>query len=168
MSLSPWAKRSPEEANLFNPAILGTLTSEFIKEFSKAKGTSCPFVLPFCAVPIALHGKTRDTLPNSTVTSLYTWRERNPEALVGYADRAKSFRPAVQEAIRFCIGRDALAVSADGGLEPGKVPLAVTKKFEVTLTHDAQHCVATARLLGRWFAKAGTTSTILAAWGIKP
>lgn len=168
MSLALWSKRPPEEANLFNPALLGLLASEFIKEYVKAKGAPCPFALPFCALPVALHGKTRAGLPSSTVTSLYTWRERNPEALVGYADRAKSLRPAVQEAIRFCIDRDALQVAPDGGLSLGRAAVSATKKFEFTLTHDAQECISTARLLGRWFAKAGTTSTILAAWGIKP
>jgi hypothetical protein len=168
MSLAPWKKRTPEEANLFNPALLGLLASEFIKEYSKAKGGSCPFSLAFCALPIALHGKTRASLPGSIVTSLYTWRERNPEALVGYAERAKSLRPAVQEAIRFCIDRGALEVASDGGLMLGKAPASATKKFELSLTYDAQGCISTARLLGRWFAKAGTTSTILAAWGIKP
>lgn len=163
MSLALWSKRPPEEANLFNPALLGLLASEFIKEYVKAKGSPCPFALPFCALPVALHGKTRAVLPSSTVTSLYTWRERNPEALVGYADRAKSLRPAVQEAIRFCIDRDVLMIALDGGLSLGKAPVSATKKFELTLTRDAQECIGTARLLGRWFAKAGTTSTILAA-----
>jgi hypothetical protein len=168
MSLAPWAKRTPEEANLFNPALLGLLASEFIKEFSKARGAPCPFVLPFCALPIALHSKTRAILPGTTITSLYTWRERNPDALVGYAERAKSLRPAVQEAIRFCIDRGAVDVASDGGLRLGRAPVSATKKFELTLTHDAQECISAAKLLGRWFAKAGTTSTILAAWGIKP
>lgn len=168
MSIVYWSKRSPEEANLFNPAFLGLLVSEFIKEYAKSKGKSCPFALPFCALPVALHGKTRAALPSSTVTSLYTWRERNPEALVGYADRAKSLRPAIQEAIRFCIDRRALQVAPDGGLMHGAAPVVAARKFENRLTHDAQECIATARLLGRWFAKAGTTSTILAAWGIKP
>jgi hypothetical protein len=168
VSLAPWAKRTPEEANLFNPALLGLLASEFIKEFSKAKEAPCPFALTFCALPVALHGKTRASLPATTVTSLYTWRERNPEALVGYAERAKSLRPAVQEAIRFCMDRNALEVATDGGLKLGKTPVAATKRFEDTLTLDARNCINATRLLGRWFARAGTTSTILAAWGIKP
>jgi hypothetical protein len=88
--------------------------------------------------------------------------------LIGYAERAKALRPAVQEAIRFCIERKALQVSEDGGLQPGNAPVAAPKKFELTLTRDAQDCIGAARLLGRWFAKAGTDSTILAAWGIKP
>ncbi len=168
MTLAPWTQRTPEEANLFNPALLGLLATEFVREFSKAKGDACPYVLPFCAMPISLHAKTRASLPSTTLTSLYTWRERNPGTLVGYAERATSLRPALQEAIRFCIDRQALEISPDGGLQLSKTTVSAAKKYEATLTHDAQACITAARLLGRWFAKSGTTSTILAAWGLKP
>ena len=168
MTFTAWERRPPEEANLFNPAFLGLLAAEMVKDFSKAKSTSCPFVLPFCGVPIALHPKTRAILPTSTLTSLYTWRERNPQSMIGYAARVKSFRPAIQEAIRFCIDRQALFIAEDGGLLPARRPLSAHRAFEATLTLDARDCISAARLLGRWFAKAGTTSTILAAWGVKP
>lgn len=168
MTLARWKARPPEEANLFNPALCGLLTTEFVKEYQKAKGCSCPFVLPFIALPIALHEKTRRLLPGSTVTSLYTWRERNPDALVGFSDRARSLRPAVQEAIRFCIERKVLAVLEDGGLAAGSSALPAGQKFVLTLTEDAADGLNCARMLGRWFARAGTASTILAGWGVKP
>ena len=168
MTLARWSARPPEEANLFNPALCGLLTSEFVKEYQKAKAGPCPFVLPFVALPIALHEKTRCLLPRSTVTSLYTWRERNPNALVGFAARACSLRPAVQEAIRFCIDRKVLAVSEDGHLLVGSSPLAAGQKYALTLTEDAADGLNCARMLGRWFAKAGTASTILSGWGVKP
>jgi len=119
-------------------------------------------------LPIALHGKTRRALPGSTVTSLYSWRERNPEVLVGFAERARSLRPIVQEALRFAIDRSALAFAEDGGVMLGNRALSVARRFEETLTDDARDCVTATRLLGRWLAKAGTASTIMAAWGIKP
>lgn len=168
MSLATWEKRPPEEAHLFNPAICGLLIVEFVKEFHKAKSEACPFVLPFCAIAIALHGRTREALPGTTLTSLYTWRERNPDTLVGFADRVRSLRPVIQESVRFCIDRRALAISNDGGLNLGDERVSVSKKFENAMTPDARDCINTARMLGRWFAKAGTTSTILSAWGVKP
>lgn len=168
MILARWEARVPEEGTLFNPAFCGALIVEFVKQYTTAKGEACPFALPFCALAISLHAKIRAALPGSTVTSLYTWRERNSEALIGYADRARSLRPTLQEAIRFCIERDTLAISPDGGLQLGTVRVPFTTKFESGLTHDARDCVSCTRLLGRWFARAGTASTILAGWGIKP
>lgn len=168
MSLRLWDERPREEAYLFNPAFCAALLHEFVKEFQKAKGQPVPFVLLFCALPVALHGKTRRALPGSTVTSLYSWRERNPEVLVGFAERAGSLRPIVQEALRFAIDRSALAFGDEGAVMLGHRALSVARKLEETLTEDARDCIAASRLLGRWFAKAGTASTIMAAWGIKP
>lgn len=168
MSLLVWDQRPREEANLFNPSFCAVILGEFIKEFGKAKGGSCPYALLFCVLPLSLHGKTRRALPTTTLTSLYSWRERNPEVLVGFAERARSLRPVVQEALRFSIDRTALAFADDGGLVLGAKPLTVSKKFENTITEDARECVTAARMLGRWLAKAGTTSTIMATWGVKP
>jgi hypothetical protein len=168
MNLPLWRERPREEAHLFNPAFCAIILVEFVKEFHKAKGLPCPYALLFCALPLSLHGKTRRALPSTTLTSLYSWRERNPEVLIGFAERARSLRPVAQEAVRFGVDRTALAFANDGGLVIGAKPLVVGKKFEDGLTDDARECFATARLLGRWFAKAGTTSTIMAAWGVKP
>ncbi|WP_367576120.1 three component ABC system middle component [Pelagibius sp. 7325] len=166
--LPKWDARPKEEATLFNPAFCGMLAIEFVKEYQKSTAAPCPFVLPFCGLPIALHARTRNALPSTTLTSMYTWRERNPEVMVGYVQRAKGLRPTLQEAVRFCIDKGALTISTDGGLQLGAQKLAVSQKFIHSLTYDAQGCVSSARLLGRWFAKAGTTSTILSSWGIKP
>src|SRR3546814_6513696 len=117
--------RPPEEATLFNPAFCGVLIVEFVKEYGKSASNTCPFVLPFCALPIALHAKTRAALPSTTLTSMYTWRERNPEIMIGYAERARSLRPTLQEAIRFCIERGALEVAADGGVQLGALKVTV-------------------------------------------
>lgn len=168
MSLLAWHERPREEAHLFNPAFCAAALHEFVKEYQKAKGAAAPYALLFCVLPIALHGNTRRALPASTLTSLYSWRERNPEVLVGFAERARSLRPVVQEALRFAINLSAMAFADGGGVTLGAKPLIVAKKFEDSITDDARECIATARLLGRWFAKAGTPSTIMAAWGIKP
>jgi hypothetical protein len=167
-ALTRWDQRVPEEAFLFNPAFCGALAVEFIREYQRTKDGDCPFVLPFCALPICLHPRTRALLPNSTLTSMYTWLERHSASIIGYKERTKSLRPVLQEAVRFAIDRSALAITNEGCLTVGSMRVAFTARFEQTLTHDSRDCVAAARLLARWFAKAGTTSTILSAWGIRP
>jgi hypothetical protein len=166
--LKRWEQRVTEEAYLFNPAFCGALIAEFVREFRNAKDDECPFMMPFCALPISLHPKTRSLLPNTTLTSMYTWLERNSESLIGYQARAASFRPVLQEAVQFALNRSALTISDAGHFSLGPVRVAFTARFQQELTNDARDCVSATKLLGRWFAKAGTTSTILAAWGIRP
>src|SRR5262249_7169394 len=103
-----------------------------------------------------------------TLMSMFTWIEKHSDSIIGYRERAKSFRPVVQEAIRFAIDRSALIISDDGGIWTGPVRVSFTTKIETTLTRDTEDCISATRFLGRWFAKAGTTTTILAAWGIRP
>jgi hypothetical protein len=167
MQLAPWASRPPEEANLFNPAFCGALTFEFVKEYQKAKDVASPFVLPFCALAISLHPKTRAALPSTTINSMYTWLERNSKSLIGYQARARSLVPTIREGIRFALDRRTLAVT-DAGLALGEKRASFTPPFLSGATHDAQDCVIATRFLGRWFAKAGTPSTILSGWGIRP
>ena len=114
MSLGTWELRPREEAHLFNPAFCGVVLHEFIKEYVKAKGAACSLALLFCALPLALHSRARLALPGSTLTSLYSWRERHPEVLVGFAERARSLRPVVQESLRFGLDRAAFRLSEGG------------------------------------------------------
>ena len=168
MELVPWQERVPEEAYLFNPAFCGALVYEFIKQYQKAKSRSVPFALPFCALSIALHPKTRRSLPNSTLTSLYAWLEDHGDALVGFGDRAQNLAPLVKEALRFAIEASVIIVDTDGDLATGVKRASFTQTVMDLLTSDARECVQASRLLGRWFAKAGSTSTILSGWGLRP
>lgn len=168
MTLSTWEARPVEEANLFNPAFCGALIIEFVKEYAKAKQSPVPIILPFCALPISLHPRTRAALPSTTVNSMYTWLERNQKLLVGYPARAKSLVPAVQEAMRFILDREAISVTDGGELSLGEGKTGYTAASSQMLTNDARECVSATRFLGRWFARAGTPSTIMSGWGIRP
>ena len=99
MKMLPWEDRPREEANLFNPAFCGALIFEFVKQYQSAKGKTVPFILPFVALPIALHPKTRNALPASIRTSLYSWIEEHTETLVGLGERARNLVPYMQESL---------------------------------------------------------------------
>lgn len=167
MTLPIWNARAHEDAHLFNPAFCGALSFEFSKSFMKTAGKgSIEIPLLFCALPISLHLDTRRSLPNRTVTSLYTWLERNPSVLVGYAARAKNLSPYIKQAISFTVARNALAITDEGELSLGGKKASFTPSFYGETTHEVREIVDSTRLIGRWFAGAGGTSTILAAWGV--
>lgn len=167
MTLPLWTARAHEDAHLFNPAFCGALSFEFCKAFTKTSGKSSAAIpLLFCALPISLHMDTRRSLPNRTVTSLYTWLERNPAVLVGYANRATNLSPYLKQAISFTVARNALAITEFGELTVGSKKASFTPLFYEESTHEVKAIVDATRFLGRWFAGAGATSTILSAWGV--
>lgn len=164
----PWERRPREEANLFNPAFCGALIFEFVKEYQSARRKASPFVLPFCALPIALHPVTRAALPLSTRNSLYSWLEEHTDTLVGLGERARNLTPYIEEALRFAVDHGAIAIDEKGELLSRERIASFTSKKMEPMTLEVKECVNKTRFLGRWFAAAGSPSTILSSWGLRP
>jgi hypothetical protein len=166
--MQPWSNRVIEEANLFNPAFCSVLLAQMSDDFAKKAHRTMPFPLAFLSLPIVLHRATRQALPGSTVTSLHSWIQDHREQLVDFATRVQRLRDVTREAILFAAQREFLAVEADGGLSPGPKRKTATERRTGLFTVEARECVDRAGFLGRWFAAAGTTPTIFAAWGVAP
>jgi ABC-three component (ABC-3C) system Middle Component 3 len=165
--VQPWPDRVIEEANLFNPAFCGTLLVKAAEEFSRKADRPFPFALAFLVLPIVLHRGTREALPGSTITSLLAWLQDNRQHLVDFPTRVKRLRTITREAILFGLQHQTLALSPDG-LTKGPKRQAVTERRTPLFTAEARACVDRASFMGRWFAVAGTTATIFAAWGVAP
>jgi ABC-three component (ABC-3C) system Middle Component 3 len=166
--MQPWRDRAPEEANLFNPAFCTTLLVKTALEFEKKAGRPLPFALFFLVLPIILHRGTREALPGSTITSLLPWIQENRHYLVDFAGRVQRLRPITQEAILFGVHYQTLALVSGGSLTTGPKRQSTTEKRTPLFTTEARGCVDSAGFIGCWFAAAGTTATIFAAWGVAP
>jgi hypothetical protein len=166
--LQLWSNRVIEEANLFNPAFCATLLAKTTEDFRKKAARPFPFALAFLVLPIVLHQGTRAALPGSTVTSLLPWIQDNREQLVDFAVRVQRLRAITREAILFAVQHNTLQFDPDGDLTFGPKRQSATTKRTELFTPEARECVDRAGFIGRWFAAAGTTATIYAAWGISP
>ena len=167
MSRNHWRdRRAPAEANHFNPAYCGVLIYEFVRAYKKARKVPASFALVFCALPIALHPATRDRLPRSTLTGLLPWLEQNSDVRMGFADRARNLAPYVREALRYASVRHAICFGDGGVVTTGPKRASFTQAARDDTTMDVRETVDAIRKVARWFAAAGDTATILAAWGI--
>jgi hypothetical protein len=161
-------ERSPEEANLFNPAFCGALVVKAVENFTKNAGDGLPFSLAFLILPIVLHRETRQSLPRTTITSLLAWIEDHQHQLVGFPDRVRRLRPITQEAVMFGLAHEALRVSESGLIILGSTRVVTTERTMILFTEEARDCIDRSGFVGRWFAKAGSPSTIMAIWGVAP
>lgn len=159
--------RAPEKVHHFNAAYVGALVGEFVREYQAQRRRPAPFALVCCALPIALHRETRNRLPRSTRTSLFAWLEDNPEARVGFADRAANLLPYVRKGLIYAGGLDALRIGPEATVTLGAKRTSFRSHFFDSATSDVQDTVRAVRLVGRWFAKAGDAATILCSWGIR-
>lgn len=163
-----WSKRVVEEANLFNPAFCAVLLAKAAEDFTKKTRQPFPFALAFLVLPVVLHRGTRTALPGSTVTSLLPWIQEHREQLVNFAGRVQSLRAITRESLLFGTQKETLAITDSGGVAVGARRQTATERRTSLFTDEARECVERAGFLGRWFAAAGTPSTIYSAWGIAP
>lgn len=163
-----WSLRSREEAYLLNPAFCASLLVEFTKNFAKVDSSSPDVPVAFCALGVSLHPRTRGRLPKSTVTSLFDWLENNNEIIPEFQNRCLQLTPYLKEALLFGLVHQALELNTQGQIAIGPKRAHFTAGFEKGLSQDMNECISSTRMLGRWFSRAGSTSTILSHWGVRP
>jgi hypothetical protein len=166
--MQPWSTRVIEEANLFNPAFCATVLAKAADEFTKKAKRPLPFAVAFLVLPVVLHRGTRMVLPGSTVTSLLPWIQENRAELVDFALRVQRLRGITREALLFGVQHQTLEITGKGDVTIGASRQSATDRRTGLFTDEARECVDRAGFIGRWFAAAGTTATIFAAWGVAP
>lgn len=166
--LKTWQKRSPEEANLFNPAFISSLIYEFSKEFKKQKKAAVPIIFVPVMLAAILHEKTRKRLPHSTITSLYQWLQENEDLKIGFSDRCIGILPYSKESIRFGMCRSTLVFDNGYGIDTGEVKAHFPASFIKNTTAETKEIIDRSKFMARWLAKSGSEASIMGAWGVKP
>lgn len=166
MSLPDWGDQPREEARLLNPAFIAALLWASADGHGAEVGTGLPYPLSFIALPVVLHRPTRTTLPSTKRTSLAAWLSANPRALVGFSHRASALVTTVKGGLLFGC-REGLFSMDDERIQAGPRPKSMAS-FERETTDEVKDCLKRARFVGRWFAGAGQSGTVMALWGVAP
>lgn len=154
-----------ETSVLFNPAFCALLLNKASADYEKKRGESLPVTFAFLILPSALHKPTREALPGTTASSMWTWIRDQPLLLMDFAERVRTFRPLAAAGITYGLRHNALSGT------PGAISAKKIKPRPRTLfpTEDWVACVKAAEFLGRWYG--GTSAdeaTTLAHWGVRP
>lgn len=163
-----WHERPTEEAHLLNPGFLSLLIWSAAGGFRKAaERDGMPFALAFVVAPITLHKATREALPRSPRTSLAAWLQENAFFHVGFADRAQALSPFVREALLFGAAQGLLGFGEGGHIVPGSRPRPLNRYLQES-SDEVRDCLNRAAFVGKWLALAGSPSTVMALWGVRP
>jgi hypothetical protein len=162
-----WSKRSKEVANLFNPPFCCATLTASVVSYSQENGNSgMPFPIAFIGLPVIFHKQTRKIIPINTRTSLAAWLEENPSVRIQFYERVITIKPFVREAILFGIQNNWLSIKS------GNIFSSLNNSQIKTLLQktdgEARECIMKARLLGKWFALAGSPEAIMALWEVRP
>jgi hypothetical protein len=160
-----WEERPVEIANHFNPAFCGEVLRRCINSYHQTNSLPFPYPLIFLVLPIVLHRNTRESISPRQRLTLHAWLQRYPDLRIGFAERASELILITKEALIFLLQVDAVRFDDQAGLisQPyRKVPIVGQDEGEIA------DCYRKADMVGRWFARAGTVTTIYAMWGVRP
>lgn len=164
-TLLVWTSRPAEIANLLNPAFASLLIRSAAHGYTRDDPSGLPLTLAYLLLPIVLHRKTRESLPRTTKTRVHTWLQANQHILAGFAERASQMVPYTREALLFGAQQSIFVLNASARLDVTTVRLRSVQRAE---SLEVGECLSRAELLGRLFARAGDSATILAMWGVRP
>lgn len=160
--------RSTEERNLLNPSFCSVLLWYATRGYSnQSESEGLPFEVAFLVLPMVLHRETRKSLPKTPKTSVPVWLDLNPLARSHITDRSRALVPFTKEAMNFGGGYGMLRFQ-----NRNLIGAAVWKRKIEGVVNDCseevRECVKRAEFLGKWFAKTGNASTIMALFGVRP
>jgi len=159
-----WDQRPFEVRNLFNPAFCGLVLFRALQGYEEENPDGMPFSLALLVLPLCLQKDSRQVIADSPRSYLLNTVEKNPQLLVGFADRARDLMPFALEAFGLLMAKGCFVVSQDGRLKT--VPNRVRKS--VTGTRESISCQRVARIIGKEFARIADRVTMYTTFGIRP
>jgi hypothetical protein len=162
--MKKWESRASEIAYLLNPAFCGRIIYHTIKTYSEETKHPMPFPLVYLILPMVLHRKTRERIKSAT--QMHIWIQRNPDILIGFANRTKSMVQITNEAVEFLMQSSIVELTNNGELELSQLFKSLsTNKYT---NDEIKDCISKSSQVAKWFAKAGTLETIYTSWGVRP
>ncbi len=162
---SPTAALDSETSSLFNPAFCAVLLNKACTGYAAKASQAMPLTFAFLILPSALHKPTRDAMPSTTASLMWSWLRANPLLLMDFAERVRTFRPITATAITYGLQQGVLAGSV-GTVAAGSIG---RRPRTLRPTDDWLACLKAAEFLGKWFGGTDTDeATTLAQWGVRP
>lgn len=157
--MTVWARRPPETAALFNPALLAATCAGIAAGWSEADGAALPLPVVFPACALLLHEGARNALPTSRRTRLAPWIEAHSRERLEVADLAVSLAPRIREGLRLGLRHGILAAQPPG--VNGRPRPVHSNGF----SDETRGILSRAPWVGRWLADAGSSVTVFALIG---
>lgn len=165
--MNAWTSRPREERALLNPAFSASLVWHAARGYAGSCDGALSFEESFLVLPFVLHRGTRESLPRDTRTSLAVWLQTNPLAPGRITVRARMLVPYTKEALMFG-GLHGFLKLDRGRVHAGSSWTRATSLALSDSSDEVRTCASRAEFIGKWFAKTGNPSTVLALIGVRP
>lgn len=163
-----------EQSALLNRSFCATLLwyaaagySSESEAMSNDAAPALPFELSYLILPIVLPRLCRESLPNRVDSSLGAWLADRPLVVAQFSSRARALSPHSRTALAFAFSYGIIRLEAGMLYDDHKLSAQI-KKVTKQSSKEVQACIKKAFFIGRWFARSGTSATIMTHWGVRP
>lgn len=165
--MTNWSSLPEEVRALLAPSFVATLLWKAATGHCSVDSRWLPLDLAFLVPPIVLHQRTREELPRTVATSLAVWLDAHALFRALFPERARQLVPFTRDAVIF--GAQHGLFTVEGGQILANVERSSRVKAILRGTsEEVELCAKRAEFLGKWFAKAGDSETIMALIGVRP
>jgi hypothetical protein len=153
-----------EIKNLFNPVFLTTVLGTSVGAYQSKSKKGFPYVLSFLLLPLVLHKKTRDTIPNSANASLHKWINQNQQIKIDIENRISGLSEKIKKSIILGSNYGFFKFSEDG-----RIILLTKMKYDVIIDSQSEvkSILKKAHVLGKLFSSMDAVE-IFALLGVRP
>ncbi len=164
--MEKWEDRSQIAANLLNPAFCGEIIRRTIVAYNNnEENAKFPFSLLYLILPILLHKKTRENMPQRSSTYFHYWVDENEFLFIDFAYRVKELIPYTKESLIFLLSHNAAKIDDNGKIE---ITQYTRRKPTGEHSDEVRSIYKKADLLGKWFRLTGNEQTIYMFLKIRP
>lgn len=156
-----------EEINLYNPAYVGVVLYQAIREYQAKRGSGFHCGLIYIAGPMSLSPRYSRILPTTVATPIAGWASEHEGELIGFAGVVSAYADIVNSAIVFLLEHEAVLLDDEGRYFLSDTTLPQKPNYVIKDVRFKESFLA-AGLLGRWFAEASTVESVYAQLGIRP
>jgi len=145
-----WESRSKILSNLLNPAFCGEVLKRFILGYNDNSKKNVSYSHIILVLPIILNKSTRDNLPRTTKSHLFTWIDDNEHLFIDFGEKVKDMLPYTKESIMFLKLYNSLDFDSSGNI--------YVKPFKKNLfkgeedVEEINEILKKAEFLGKWFS----------------
>lgn len=162
--MKKWNERPFEVKNLFNPAFCALVLFRAMQGYEEENAEGIPFSLSLLILPLCLQKDAREVIACNSRSYLLKIVEKNPQLLIGFADRVRDLLPFALEGFGLLMERGCFEVSQDGRLKTVQSRI----KKSITGTDESIACQRVARVVGKEFARIADRVTVYTTFGIRP
>lgn len=158
---------SPEEINLYNPAYVGAILYQSIREYEAMNSSGFHCGLTYIVVPMSISPRYSKILPQTVATPISGWVAEHEGELIGFANTVSSYADSVNSAIAFLLEHEVVLMDDGGRYFLSRIALPKKPSY-VFNNKNFKNSFLAAGLLGRWFSGASNVESIYAQLGIRP